>query len=116
MAKGDTEVSSAATVQTERSSYFVPSATIRPVKERTVKFGGRQRLAIAPTVVSDLSSIYPEAVVASSQPLGWQNLRALELRQTTSEWTMPPLENHCIVVQLGPSVNATARIGDENFE
>ena len=105
----------AATVRSEPSGYFLPSAAIRPVMERTARFDGRQRLAIASAVVSDLSSIYPEAVVASSQPLGWQNLRALEMRQTISEWTMPPLENHCIVVQLGPSVNVTARIGDEDF-
>src|SRR5262249_5308814 len=116
MAKGDIEMNSAATVRSERSGYFLPSTTIRPATGRTARFGGRKRLAIAPTVVSDLSSIYPEAVMASSQPLGWQNLRALEMRQTISEWTMPPLENHCIVVQLGPAVNVTARIGDESFE
>src|SRR5215475_1982100 len=99
MAKGEIEMNSAATVQSEPSRYFLQSEAIRPVMQRTAKFGGRQRLAIAPAVVSDLSSIYPEAVVASSQPLGWQNLNALEMRQTLSEWTMPPLENHCIVVQ-----------------
>ena len=109
-------MSSAATVRSEPSGYFPPSAAIRPVTERTAEFGGRQRLAIAPTVVSDLSLIYPEAVVASSQPFGWQNLRALEMRQTISEWTMPPLENHCILIQLGPPVDVTARIGNQSFE
>jgi hypothetical protein len=84
------------------------SAAIRPVTERTVKFGGRQRMAMGPTAVSDLSLIYPESVVASSQPPGWQNLRALELRQTISEWTLPPLENHCIVVQLGHTIGILA--------
>src|SRR5258707_9849440 len=116
MAKGEVEMGSATTVRSAPSGYFLQSAAIRPVTKQTVKFGGRQRLAIAPPVVSDLSLIYPEAVVASSQPLGWQNLRALEMRQTISEWTMPPLENHCIVIQLGPSVDVTARIGDENFD
>jgi len=82
---------------------------IRPVRERTARCGGRQRLAIAPTVVRDLSLIYPEAVVASSQLLGWENLRALELRQTISEWTMPPLENHRIVVQLEHTIDIVAR-------
>jgi AraC family transcriptional regulator len=109
-------MSSTATVRSQPPAYFMQSATVRPVAKHIVKFGGRQRLAIAPAPVSDLSSIYPEAVVTSSQPLGWQNLRALEMRQTISEWTMPPLENHCILVQLGPSVKVTARIGDENFE
>jgi AraC family transcriptional regulator len=116
MAKGEIEMSSTATVRSEPSGYFLQSAAIRPVAERTAKFGGRHRLAIAPREVSDLSLIYPEAVVASSQSLGWQNLRALEMRQTISEWTMPPLENHCIVIHLGPSVDVTARIGDERFE
>src|SRR5258707_3899060 len=116
MAKGEVEMGSATTVRSAPSRYLLQSPTIRPVTKETAKFGGRQRLAIAPTVVSDLSLIYPEAVVASSQPLGWQNLRALEMRQTISEWTMPPLENHCIVVQLRPSVGVTARIGDENLE
>jgi AraC family transcriptional regulator len=73
-------------------------------------------LRIAPAAVSDLSVIYPEAVVASSQELGWQNLRALEMRHTIWEWTTPPLENHCIIIQLGPSVDVTAEIGDQSFE
>ena len=109
-------MSSVTSVLTQPSGYFVQPAAARPLNNRTLKVGSRHNLRIAPAAVSDLSVIYPEAVVASSQELGWQNLRALEMRQTISEWTMPPLENHCIVVQLGPSVGVTARIGDENFE
>ena len=109
-------MSTATSVLAQPSGYFVQPATARPLNNRTLKVGSRHNLRIAPAAVSDLSVIYPEAVVASSQELGWQNLRALEMRQTISEWTMPPLENHCIVVQLGPSVDVTARIGDENFE
>jgi AraC family transcriptional regulator len=82
---------------------------------RAAKFLGSRR-EIAPTTASDLSFIYPEAVLASSQPLGWQNLRALEMRQTTAEWTTPPLENHCIIIQLGSSIDVTAHIGAESFE
>jgi len=54
-------------------------------------------------------------VVASSESLGWQNVRALEVQATTSEWTIPPLENHCIMVQLGPAVDVSARVGGESF-
>ena len=116
MTKGKIEMSSTATVRSQPSGYFPQSVTIGPITEQTAKFCERQRLAIVSRVVSDLSSIYPEAVVASSQPLGWQNLRALEIRKMISEWAMPPLENHCIVIQLWPSVDVTARIGDQNFE
>ena len=90
------------------------STTISPVTDRTGSFmavGDRDR-----PPVSDLSFVYPDAVTASSEPLGWQNLLALEMRQTASEWTMPPLENHCIIVQLGPSLDVTARIGNQSFD
>jgi len=109
-------MSSVTSVLAQPSGYFVQPATARPLNSRNLKFDGRHNLRIAPAAVSDLSVIYPEAVVASSQELGWQNLRALEMRHTISEWTTPPLENHCIVVQLGPPVAVTARIGDQNFE
>lgn len=51
----------------------------------------------------------------SSEPLGWQNLRAIHVRQQ-SEWAMPPLENHCIIIQLEPAVSVTAQIDRFKFE
>src|SRR6267142_4336020 len=108
-------MSSVTSVLAEPSGYFVQPPTALPLNNRTLKVG-RHNLRIAPAAVSDLSVIYPEAVVASSQELGWENLRALEMRHTISEWTMPPLENHCIIIQLGPSVDATVEIGDQSFE
>src|SRR4051794_21720059 len=107
-------MNSFASVQLEPSGYLVQSATVGSVTKRI--FGRDNKKTMASAVVSDLSSIYADAVVASSEPLGWQNLRALEIRQTTSEWTMPPLENHCIIVQLGPAVEVKIRIGELSFE
>src|SRR5258705_12978181 len=108
-------MSSVTSISLQSSDYFVQPATARPLNNSTLKVGGRHNLRIAPAAVSDLSVIYPEAIVASSQELGWQNLRALEMRQTISEWTMPPLENHCIIIQLGSSIDVTARIADYCF-
>ena len=102
-------------VQLQAPGYLVQSATGRPVTKRAVE-SGSQRAQPVHIAVGDLSLIYPEAVAASSEPLGWQNLLALEMRQTMSEWTMPALENHCIMIQLGSSVDVTSRIGDESFE
>src|SRR6266576_1103784 len=109
-------MNSVTSVPAEPSGYLVQPASARLLNNRTLKVGSRHHLRIAPAAVSDLSVIYPEAVVASSQELGWQNLRALEMRHTISEWTTPPLENHCIIIQLGPSVDATVEIGDQSFE
>ena len=109
-------MSSATTVGSQSSAYLMQSGAVHLLKGRTIKFGGRTGFEMAPTMVSDQSSIYPEAVVASSQALGWQKLRALEMRHTISEWTMPPLENHCILVHLGRSLQVAARIGEQSFE
>src|SRR5258705_2747678 len=109
-------MNSAASVLAQPSGYFVQPAIARPLNNRTLKVGSRHSLRIAPAAVSDLSVIYPEAVVASSQELGWQNLRALEMRHTISEWTTPPLENHCIIIHLGPSLDATVQSSDSSFE
>ena len=108
-------MNSVTSVQLQASGYLVPSATVCPVTKRTVEFSS-QKSHSAPTAVGDLSLIYPEDVVASSEILGWQNLLALEMRQTMQEWTMPALENHCIMIQLGPSVDVTSKISDESFE
>src|SRR5258705_11450249 len=108
-------MSSVTSISLQSSDYLMQSTTVRQLTNRAAKFVGSPR-EIAPTTASDLSFIYPDAVLSSSQPLGWQNLRALEMRHTTSEWTTPPLENHCIIIQLGSSIDVTARIGDESFE
>ena len=84
-------------------------------RAKKVNLGDDQRRAIPTGVVSDLSFIYPDAVMASSQALDWQNLRAIEVQHTIPEWTLPPLENHCIMIQLGPAVDVSARIGEDNF-
>jgi hypothetical protein len=107
-------MNSAKSVQFQSPGYLVQSATVHSATKRTVEFGS-QRSQPAPTAVGDLSLIYPDAVVSSSELLGWQNLLALEVRQTMSEWTMPAVENHCIMIQLGPSVEVTVRIGNESF-
>jgi AraC family transcriptional regulator len=107
-------MSSVTSISLQPSGYLLQS-TVRQLTNRATKFIGSHR-EIAPPTVTDLSFVYPDDVVASSQPLGWQNLRALEMRQSISEWTTPPLENHCIIIQLGSSIDLTARMGDETFE
>src|SRR5262245_12055108 len=93
--------------------YFMPNGMRVPAR-RTFNSGSSQKLKLN-VPVSDLSLVYPEMVVASSISLGWQNVHALEVQHTTSEWTIPPLENHCIMVQLGPAVDVSASIGGESF-
>ena len=98
-------------VQMRQPTYPGPGQALGAVKMYNAQ---RRHLSQAP--VSDLSLVYPEEVVASSEALGWQNIRAVEMRQESSEWAAPPLENHCIIIQTGPAVNLRARIGGQDFD
>lgn len=103
-------------VQLQRTASFMPAGTVRTASQKAVRVSPPQKMAMPQVSVSDLSFISPDTVMASSQTLGWQNLQAVELRQKTAEWTMPPLDNHCVIVQLGPAVAVSARIGHHSFE
>jgi AraC family transcriptional regulator len=103
-------------VQMQRPSYpplHTPVHTVEAI-ERKSALQRVPRPGLAQAVVSDLSVIYPEAIVASSQALGWQNMCALHMR-LKSEWTMPPLENHCLIIQLGTPALVSARINGSLF-
>ncbi len=75
----------------------------------------QSKLAEARPVSSPVRALSEEQV-ASSQTYGWRNLQAIELQHKTSAWTMPPSEDHCVIVQLGPAVTVSACIGDRPFE
>lgn len=107
---------SATNVQFQQSTYFIPPVSVSAAAKRPVSFGGPKVVALPHVVVSDISSVNPDGVVTTSQALGWQNLHALEMRYTMCEWTMPAIENHCIIVQLGPAIDVTASIGEHTFE
>ncbi len=66
--------------------------------------------------VSDLSAVYPESVVASSKDLGWQNIRVLHVRNEYGDIDLPPLDSHCVIVQLEPSVYVKANINGHTFD
>jgi AraC family transcriptional regulator len=66
--------------------------------------------------VIDLSAVYPEAVLASSKDLGWQDIRVLHVRNEYPDMDVPPLENHCVIVQLEPSVHVRAKINGQDFK
>jgi AraC family transcriptional regulator len=99
-------------VQLPQSGYFMPPAAV----PRSVSFAQSHAVTVPHVAASDMSSIDPAGVVASSQSLGWQNLHALEMRYTSRQWTMTAIENHCIIVQLGTAVDVVAQVGERTFE
>ena len=66
--------------------------------------------------VSDIVRDYPEAVVASSDALAWQDIRVIQLRHSQNDMVVAPSENHCVILNLGAPLSLNARLGKRNFE
>ena len=66
-------------------------------------------------VLEDFSRVCPEGVVASSQGLGWQNVRVLQFRHSRRELIVPPLSNIVVMVNLSAITKMTARINGQVF-
>jgi len=52
----------------------------------------------------DLSALYPQAVLKSSDEIGWQNVRAIHFRYSSQEVLIPASDDHCMVLNLGASL------------
>ncbi len=103
-------------VQMGQSTYFAPGHAFRAVERGSAPLRDAKRFRAPQVPVSDLSAVYPEAVAASSQALGWQNVCAVEMRHELTEWDMPPLENHCIIIQTGPPASLSTLIDGCGFD
>src|SRR5258708_4152806 len=105
-------------VQTINAASYPPLAGLSrkqyPKKTSVVTHGYRERRH--GVSLSDLSVAYPEAVLASSRDLGWQDIRVLHVRSEDGDMDLPPLDNHCVIVQLSPSDYVTATINGQAFD
>src|ERR1051326_9095995 len=79
----------------------------QPFTARAVKplpnNGRYSRVEFAKRQTNDLSVLYPESVLKSSDAIGWQNVRAIHFRHTSREVVIPASDHHCIVKNLGAS-------------
>lgn len=104
-------------IQTIGATSYPPLAGLsRKLRPGNPSVGTRYSREYRPgPSLSDLSTVYPEAVLASSKDLGWQDIRVLHVRNQYGDMDVPALENHCVIVQLEPSVYAKANIDGRDF-
>src|SRR5262245_57926796 len=69
-----------------------------------------------PSPNTDITQLYPEAVVASSDAFAWQNIRLIHLRQAAKELGVPASDNHCLLLNLGAPLSLKARLSKRDFE
>lgn len=90
-----------------------PRSVVNPINHPDGFFARRETRRQAP-LNEDIASVYPEAVVASSDACVWQNIRVVHLRHDDIEIIAPVSDQHCILVNLGVPLNIKA-YGDEHF-
>src|SRR5215213_5831605 len=95
-------------LQTASTLYY------QPINTRVLNPLPARDFAKRPT--TDLSVLYPQSVLKSSDAMGWQNVRAIHFRHTSREVIMPASDDHCIVKNLGASFFATVYPGKRPFE
>jgi AraC family transcriptional regulator len=66
-------------------------------------------------LLEDFSKVCPEGVVASSQGLGWQNVRVMRFRHSRRELIVPPPSSILVIVNLSATTNVAARIDGQDF-
>src|SRR5690348_4389997 len=88
-------------LQTASALNYQPLATrdVKPLPKPV----SHNLMVVPKQSTNDLSLIYPESVLTSSDAIGWQNVRAVHFRHTSSEAIIPASDDHCIVKNLGDS-------------
>jgi len=66
--------------------------------------------------VNDVASLYPEAVVATSDALAWRDIRLIHLRHSLNEIVVPAADSHCLILNLGSALSLHARHSKRSFE
>lgn len=100
-------------LQTASTLNYQPLAARLTTVPRTAT---QSEAAPAKQATSDLSVLYPESVLRSSDAIGWQNVRAIYFRHGRKEALIPASDDHCIVKNLGGSFFMTVHGGRRRFE
>jgi AraC family transcriptional regulator len=93
---------------------FTTPTSYSPAVVNPKSFAVATRREIRRVSNDDIASAYPEAVVASSDTCGWQNIRVVHLRHDKVE--APVSEQHCIVVNLGATLFIKTQVGEHSFD
>ncbi|HSE19426.1 MAG TPA: helix-turn-helix transcriptional regulator [Pyrinomonadaceae bacterium] len=96
-------------LQTASALNYQPLAArvVKPVRRPAIHSG---------TAINDLSVLYPESVLRSSDATGWQNVRAIHFRHAAREAVIPVSDDHCIVKNLGGTFFASVYHGKRRCE
>ena len=101
-------------LQTATASNYQPLAAgcVKPLPQPV----SRIREEFDKRSSNDLSVLYPQSVLKSSDASGWQNVRAIHFRHSASEVAIPASDDHCMVLNLGTPFFAHVYPGKRRFQ
>ena len=108
-------------LQTVNTSGYaaLPGAIVNPAVNKPATWKQNIRSSRTAELQSrqfgDVTLLYPEAVVVSSDAYAWQDVRVIHLRHRLNELVVPPSDNHCLVLNLSAPLQLDARLGKSNF-
>jgi AraC family transcriptional regulator len=108
-------------LQTHVAAYgSVPGPLVAGVANATGNWKrdstGRREMDVRRAPLTDIKLLYPQAVIASSDDFAWQDVRLLHLRHSLPDMTLPPSDNHCLVLNLSGTYDLKAHFNKRNFE
>lgn len=86
---------------------------IGPTPERFPVGGKAPNLRLPP--IFEIPDRYSESIVASSDVLGWQDVRIVHLRHCVTELVIPPFDQHGLVLNLSGPIRLSASIAKQDF-
>ena len=114
--KGDVMLQPVNTPGLGRWPTSIVESTLNNSEAWTRGLRSRREADLQVPPVSDVTLLYPEAVVVSSDAFAWQDIRVLQLRHNLNEMVVPPSDSHCLVLNLSAPLHLNARIGKRHFE
>ncbi|HEY6659799.1 MAG TPA: helix-turn-helix transcriptional regulator [Pyrinomonadaceae bacterium] len=94
---------------------LVVKPTTRAEKFPSSKVTIKPRISTQTISTDDITSAYPEAVMASSDASAWQNVRVVHLQHNGAEMVAPVSDQHCMLVNLGSPLHIKAQVGEHSF-
>jgi AraC family transcriptional regulator len=105
------------TVKTPGSAYWPNSSDTHVASQpQPWKPAIGRRPSVPPPSVSDLTLLYPEAVIVSSDTFAWQNLRLIHVRNSLPEMVVPTSDNHCLLLNMGALLLLDARLNKQQLQ
>jgi AraC family transcriptional regulator len=95
------------------SNYQSLAATCMKPLPKSVS---RSREEFEKRSINDLSVLYPQSVLKSSDATGWQDVRAIHFRHSSVEVMIPAADDHCMVLNLGTPFFINVHPGKRRFE